>query len=66
MAVTQVSAVAAQMLQANPTLTGDAVRRLLLETALALPHLQSRQMGAGLLQPVCGPWLRRYAQQAAP
>jgi len=51
-AVTQASAVAAQIFQANPTLDGSAVRRLLIESALALPHLSSRQRGAGLLQPV--------------
>ncbi|MFO7633302.1 MAG: S8 family serine peptidase [Caldilinea sp.] len=50
-AVTQVSAVAAQMFEANPNLSGDDVRRLLLETALRLPHLTPRQAGAGLLQP---------------
>jgi len=50
-AVTQVSAVAAQMIEANPSLTGDDVRRLLLANALPLPHLTARQTGAGLLQP---------------
>lgn len=50
-AVTQVSAVAAQMIQANQNLTGEAVRRLLIESALPLPHLVPRQTGAGLLQP---------------
>lgn len=50
-AVTQVSAVAAQMIEANPHLTGAEVRRLLLETSQSLPHLTSRQTGAGLLQP---------------
>ena len=50
-AVTQVSAVAAQMFEANPHLTGDEVRRLLLASALPLPHLTPRQTGAGLLQP---------------
>lgn len=50
-AVAQVSAVAAQMLQANPNLQAQDVRRLLLETSLPLPHLVPRQTGAGLLQP---------------
>lgn len=50
-AVAQVSAVAAQMIQANPNLDGAEVRRLLMETSLALPHLLPRQTGAGLLQP---------------
>ncbi|MBE2236499.1 MAG: S8 family serine peptidase [Caldilineaceae bacterium] len=50
-AVTQVSAVAAQMFEANPSLTGDDVRRLLLDAALPLPSVLPRQSGAGLLQP---------------
>lgn len=50
-AVTQASAVAAQMIEANPNLTGDDVRRLLLESALPLPHLTAPQTGARLLQP---------------
>lgn len=50
-AVAQVSAVAAQMFQANPNLSGDEVRRLMMETALPLPHLTSQQTGPGLLQP---------------
>ena len=50
-AVTQVSAVAAQMLQANARLDGQDVRRLLIETALPLPHLLPPQQGVGLLQP---------------
>ena len=37
--------------QANPALTGEDVRQLLMESALALPHLLPRQTGAGLLQP---------------
>jgi serine protease AprX len=49
--VAQVAAVAAQMFAANPQLTGSEVRELLLETALALPHLPPLQRGAGLLQP---------------
>ncbi|MEJ5249236.1 MAG: S8 family serine peptidase [Caldilinea sp.] len=50
-AVAQVSAVAAQMFQANPNLSGEEVRQLMLETALPLPHLTSVQTGPGLLQP---------------
>lgn len=50
-AVAQVSAVAAQMLAANPSLTGDDARQILVETSLALPHLLPPQTGAGLLQP---------------
>ncbi len=48
-AVAQVSAVAAQMLQANPHLSARQARCLVLETALALP--QQSHTGAGLLQP---------------
>jgi serine protease AprX len=51
-AVTQVSAVAAQMIQANPLLSGAEVRQLLIETAQPLPHAVPHQSGAGLLQPV--------------
>lgn len=50
-AVAQVSAVAAQMLEANPHLTVEQMRTLLQETALPLPGLPARQSGAGLLQP---------------
>ena len=50
-AVAQVSAVAAQMFEANPALTAETVRQLLVESSLALPHLLPRQTGAGLLQP---------------
>ena len=50
-AVTQVAAVAAQMLQANAQLDGRGVRELLIGTALPLPHLLPRQHGIGLLQP---------------
>jgi serine protease AprX len=50
-AVAQVSAVAAQMLQANPHLNVDDLHRLLGETSLRLPHLLPLQTGAGLLQP---------------
>ncbi len=50
-AVTQVSAVAAQMVQANPNLHGGDIREILLATSLPLPHLLPRQTGPGLLQP---------------
>jgi len=50
-AVTQVAAVAAQMVQANARLDGHSLRQLLIETALPLPHLLPRQQGVGLLQP---------------
>jgi serine protease AprX len=49
-AVAQVSGVAAQMMAANGRLTGEEVRRILLATALPLPHLPVQQAGAGLLQ----------------
>lgn len=50
-AVAQVAAVAAQMFGANPLLTGDEVRQILVDSALPLPHILPRQTGAGLLQP---------------
>ncbi len=50
-AVAQVAAVAAQMFAANPALTGDDVRQMLVDSALPLPHILPRQTGAGLLQP---------------
>ena len=50
-AVAQVSAVAAQMFAANPALTGDDVRQILVDSSLPLSHLMPRQTGAGLLQP---------------
>ncbi len=46
-----VSSVAAQMLQANSSLGQRALRRLLAETALRLPHLPADKQGAGLVQP---------------
>ncbi len=46
-----VSGVAAQMLQANPSLSPGALRALLCETALPLPHLPAETQGAGLVQP---------------
>lgn len=50
-AVTQVSAVAAQMVEANPQLTVVQIRTLLQETALPLPDHPAHLTGAGLLQP---------------
>jgi serine protease AprX len=51
-AVAQVSAVAAQMFQANPRLTGEQVKALLLATALRVEHFPLAQQGRGILQPV--------------
>jgi serine protease AprX len=50
-AVAQVSAVAAQMVQANPALTPDQIKALLMQTAQPLRHLPRLRAGAGLLQP---------------
>ena len=50
-AAAQVSAVAAQMIQANPTLTPAQVKALILETALPLPHHPAERTGAGVIQP---------------
>ncbi|MCL4858966.1 MAG: S8 family serine peptidase [Caldilineaceae bacterium] len=50
-AVAQVSATAAQMFAANPSLTGAEVKALLLGAALPLPHHPHEQTGSGLLQP---------------
>jgi serine protease AprX len=50
-AVAQVSAVAAQMIQANPALTPAEVKRLIVETSLPLPHHPLERTGAGLIQP---------------
>ncbi|HRW07217.1 MAG TPA: S8 family serine peptidase [Caldilineaceae bacterium] len=49
--VAQVSAVAAQMVQANPELTPLQIRAILLESALPLPRLPHHLTGHGLLQP---------------
>jgi serine protease AprX len=46
-----VSSVAAQMVQANSSLTQRTLRRLLAETALPLRHLPAEKQGAGLVQP---------------
>ncbi len=50
-AVAQVSAVAAQMVEANPKLDGAQIKAILLESALPLPQLPAARTGAGLLQP---------------
>ena len=50
-AVAQVSAVAAQMVEANPRLDGAQLKAILLESALPLPDLPAARTGAGLLQP---------------
>jgi serine protease AprX len=50
-AAAQVSAVAAQMIQANPGLTPAQTKALLMHTALPLSHLPSQRSGKGLLQP---------------
>lgn len=50
-AVAQVSAVAAQMFQANPALTAAQAKALLVATALDMPHWSIEERGAGLLQP---------------
>ncbi len=49
--VAQVSAVAAQMIQANPALTPMQIRTLLLESALPLVLFPPHLTGAGFLQP---------------
>lgn len=48
--VAQVSAVAAQMMQANPSLTGQQVKTLMMATAWHPPHWSDDQ-AAGILQP---------------
>ncbi len=50
-AVAQVSAVVAQMIEANSSLRPEDVRRILIETALRLPHLLPPHTTAGLLYP---------------
>ncbi len=47
----QVSATAAQMVQANPDLTPGEIHTLLRESARPLFHLDDAKSGAGLLQP---------------
>ncbi len=49
--VAQVSAVAAQMIEANPALLPEDVRYLLADSALPLRHLPTLLRGAGLLMP---------------
>ena len=50
-AVAQVSAVAAQMAHANPTLTSAQIKQIIVETALPLSHLPAERTGAGVMQP---------------
>lgn len=50
-AVAQVSAVAAQMFEANPQLSGQTVKELLLATALPLNERPSELAGRGVIQP---------------
>ena len=50
-AVAQVSAVAAQVFEANPNLPATTVRKLLLDTALPLPDKPAAQTGSGVIQP---------------
>lgn len=50
-AVAQVAAVAAQMFQANPRLTGRQVKTLLTTTAMEMPHWPAEQRGSGIVQP---------------
>ena len=46
-----VSGVAAQMVQCNPRLTPDSLKRLLISTAQPLTAVPARQQGAGVVQP---------------
>ncbi len=60
-----VSAVIAQMLEVNPELTPEQVKRGLTETARPLPNVPLVLQGAGVIQP--GPavqWAREAAQEA--
>jgi serine protease AprX len=50
-AVAQVSAVAAQMVQANSALAPTQIKQLLMQSALPLSHLPDDRTGAGLIQP---------------
>jgi serine protease AprX len=50
-AAPQVSAVAAQMVQANSSLDAYKIKEILTESALPLLHLPAEKVGAGLLQP---------------
>jgi serine protease AprX len=46
-----VSSVAAQMLEANPDLTPQAVKRILINTAERLPHYEVDRQGWGVIDP---------------
>ena len=50
-AVAQVSAVAAQMVEANPVLMPAQIKHLILQTALPLTHHAVARTGSGLIQP---------------
>jgi serine protease AprX len=50
-AAAQVSATAAQMMEANVNLEPAQARQLLMATALPLPHLAHERVGTGLVQP---------------
>ena len=46
-----VASVAAQMIEANPTLTPQAIRSILIRTARRLPHVAIDQQGWGVVSP---------------
>ena len=46
-----VSSVAAQMLEANPNLTPQQIKRILISTAERLPHYEVDRQGWGVIDP---------------
>jgi serine protease AprX len=46
-----VSSVAAQMLEANPELTPQQIKRILITTAERLPHYEVDRQGWGVINP---------------
>lgn len=44
-----VTALVAQMLEANPRLTPESIRAILMQTAVPLPHVPTAQQGAGTI-----------------
>jgi serine protease AprX len=46
-----VSSLAALMIEANPRLTPDAIRRLLIDTARRMPHVPADRQGWGVVSP---------------
>ncbi|MEP7036975.1 MAG: S8 family serine peptidase, partial [Acidobacteriota bacterium] len=46
-----VSSVAAQMLEANPRLTPQQIKRILISTAERLPHYEVDRQGWGVIDP---------------